>query len=140
VPTGNEPVTLDDLDNAPAELEGAGIEIDLAEYEKVRVQFVQISDEKAKLQIEYDRLKSANRASEILDELIEPFANKTFIFMCAYCGFVGIVLLMNAFNCFKNPMSDAVLQILVGSTAATVIGLVGMVLTGIFVGARHKSN
>jgi len=37
---------------------------------------------------------------------------------------------------FKLP--EGVLQLLVGSTAVTVIGLVGMVLTGVFVGARGK--
>lgn len=47
------------------------------------------------------------------------------------------MLLMHGcqFSGFKLP--DDVLKFLVGSTATTVIGLVGMVLTGIFVGARR---
>lgn len=136
----NNNITLQDLDNAPAELEGASEVFSEEDFEKLRVNFTRISDEKARLEIEINRIKTANRASEILDGLIEPFANKTFLFMCAYCGFVGIVLLMNSFNCFRRSISDGVLQILVGSTAATVIGLVGMVLTGIFVGARKKGR
>ena len=132
----DNPLTLKDLDNAPAVI--AGDQISQADFEKMRAAFSRVSDEKDQLQLEIDKFKQANRAAEILDGLIEPFANKTFIFMCFYCGFVGICILMNSFNCFRNPISDAVLQILVGSTAATVIGLVGMVLTGIFVGARKK--
>lgn len=40
----------------------------------------------------------------------------------------------------KVELDPEVLKFLVGSTAATVLGLVGMVLTGIFVGARRHSG
>ena len=66
-----------------------------------------------------------------------PYANKVFVFMCAYSGFVGLFLLMNAFGLFKIPADGSVMEFLVGSTAATVIGLVGMVVTGLFLGARR---
>lgn len=131
-------LTLQDLDNAPAVVAGDGEQFSQNDFEKLRSEFSRVSDEKDRLQIEIDEFKRRKSASEILDALIEPFANKTFIFMCAYCGFVGMCILLNSFNCFANPISDPVLQILVGSTAVTVIGLVGMVLTGIFVGARKK--
>lgn len=73
---------------------------------------------------------------KILNELMTPYAKKVFWFMCAYCSFVGLFLLMNAFGLFKIPAEATVLEFLVGSTAVTVIGLVGMVVTGIFIGAR----
>jgi hypothetical protein len=133
-----EDITLKDLDNAPATIEGEKNEVDWAAFEKMRMAFVQVSEEKTTAVLENNKLKSDNRANDILNDLIEPFANKTFVFMCIYCTFVGLVLLMNSFGCFKQVISDDVLQILVGSTAVTVIGLVGMVLTGIFVGARRK--
>ncbi len=67
---------------------------------------------------------------------MKPSATKAFSYMFFYSGAVGVILLMNGFGCFKTPLEPEVLKFLVGSTAATVIGLVGMVLTGIFVGAR----
>ena len=72
-----------------------------------------------------------------LDSLIKPYADKTFWFMCIYCGGVAVMLLLHGFKISRFSLPDNVLGFLVGSTAATVIGLVGMVLTGIFVGARR---
>lgn len=73
----------------------------------------------------------------MLDELIKPYATRAFIFMCAYCAFVAATLVFHGFRwCFALP--ESVLQLLVGSTAVTVIGLVGMVLTGVFIGAGRK--
>lgn len=60
--------------------------------------------------------------------------------MCSYCGVVALALFMSGFNCFPRPISDEVMKVLVGSTAVTVIGLVGMVLTGVFAGARKNGN
>lgn len=98
--------------------------------------FSRVTEENAQLKQELDEAKRKARTSEILDSLIEPYAKKAFFFMSAYSGIIGIMVFMNAFGCFRRPISDSVLQILVGSTAVTVVGLVGMVLTGIFIGAR----
>ncbi|MBC6438062.1 MAG: hypothetical protein GDA52_07970 [Rhodobacteraceae bacterium] len=73
-----------------------------------------------------------------LNDLIKPFAEKAFWFMCAYCGAVFALLLLHGFGVVLGfSLPDSALDLLVGSTAVTVIGLVGMVLTGIFVGARR---
>jgi hypothetical protein len=133
-------ITLEDMDNAPGNPPVVAQADVGSELEILRRDFSRVSQEKAELELELDRLKRANRASEILDNLIEPFANKTFYFMCTYCAFVGLIVILNAFGCFSRQISDSVAQILVGSTAVTVIGLVGMVLTGIFVGARNKKT
>jgi hypothetical protein len=60
--------------------------------------------------------------------------------MCAYCGVVGALIALNGFLDIRFSLPESVMQFLVGSTATTVIGLVGMVLTGIFVGARGKGE
>ena len=83
-------------------------------------------------------MKRAGRGAEILDGLIEPFAERTFIFMCYYCAFVAFIIILHVSGWGNKDLPETALQFLVGSTAATVIGLVGMVLTGIFVGARKK--
>ena len=71
----------------------------------------------------------------ILDSLLEPMSKRSFSFMYYYCGGVGLIMLLHGFH-FHFALPDSVLNFLAGSTAVTVIGLVGMVLTGIFVGAR----
>ncbi len=83
--------------------------------------------------------RNLNEASTILNQLIKPYANRAYIFMCIYCTVVTLIIVAHGlkqwlFAHFFLP--DNVLDFLVGSTAVTVIGLVGMVLTGIFVGAR----
>jgi uncharacterized membrane protein len=60
--------------------------------------------------------------------------------MCAYAGIVGVLLVLHGFKGIAFELQESVLNFLVGSTAATVIGLVGMVLTGIFVGARRRGE
>ena len=88
------------------------------------------------LQVSKPELEQKLRTKDILDGLIEPYAGRAFNFMCVYSGFVGSVLLLDSFNISGFEMDPTVQAYLVGSTAVTVIGLVGMVLTGVFVGAR----
>ena len=56
--------------------------------------------------------------------------------MCIYCGAVALILIASGWKIGGFDLPPAVLTVLTGTTAVTVIGLVGMVLTGIFVGAR----
>lgn len=120
---------------APHEAEGARFGIDEdwpAAFRKVTFERDQIAEELAEA-------RKKLRTAEILDELIEPYASKAYRFMCVYCALVWLMLIMHGFQTeLLAPFSlpDSVLNFLVGSTAVTVIGLVGMVLTGIFVGAR----
>lgn len=99
------------------------------------------------LQQELESTQKRVRTIEILDKLIEPMATKAFRFMCAYCGVVGALLTFHGFESWsvgnrlwRFSLPESVLQFLVGSTAVTVIGLVGMVLTGIFIGARKSRH
>lgn len=130
-----EPVSLADLDNAP--LTVPGTQNSLADADEWRVKHGEVAEESFKLKEKNSELTQKLNTKTILDDMLKPYANAAFVFMCAYSAFVGAILLMNGFGCFVNPIQDSVMQILVGSTAATVIGLVGMVLTGIFVGARN---
>lgn len=132
-------ITVEDIDSSPgtAVVSRQDTHVSVGDY---RAAFVQVSEEKDALQQDLDATRKRVRTVEILDELIEPYAKRSFWFMCIYCGTVAFMLLMHgcAKSGFKLP--DSVLQFLVGSTATTVIGLVGMVLTGIFVGARGRNG
>lgn len=97
-----------------------------------------LKDEKNNLKEENSKLRARADTSKVLNKLIHPMANKAFCFMCCYSGVVAFFLLLRGLSGAKFDLTDSVLQILVGSTAVTVIGLVGMVLTGVFVGARKN--
>jgi len=107
--------------------------------EQTRTVFDRLSDvglENFQLKQTVAELEQKLRTNDILDGLIEPYAGRAFNFMCVFSGFVGSVLLLDSFNISGFEMDPTVQAYLVGSTAVTVIGLVGMVLTGVFVGAR----
>jgi hypothetical protein len=101
---------------------------------------VTVSAEKEALAEKLDQTEKRVRTVEILDELLEPMATKAFWFMCAYCAAVGALVAFHGFGFCEFALPESVLQFLVGSTATTVIGLVGMVLTGIFLGARKSGK
>jgi hypothetical protein len=129
---------VEDIDRSPLQVEVGG-PIDFKKlYEQIQAEFAAISEEKYDLIIQVDTLKAKLKTKDILDNLIEPYAKKAYNFMCAYSAMVGAILVLHGFKIFGFTLPDAVLSFLVGSTAVTVIGLVGMVLTGIFVGARPK--
>ncbi len=134
-PQAEQPkISVEDMDNALDRLspEPSTNEQTLTFYDRLR----EVGLENFQLKLTVPELEQKLKTKDILDGLIEPYAKKAFIFMCMYCGFVGSVLLLDSFKICGFDMDPTVQAYLVGSTAVTVIGLVGMVLTGIFVGAR----
>ena len=129
-PPTDQNVTLDDLDRAPESIPPSSGD--------VPVTIDQYADKLAKVAEEKDNLQAKVEAEtkRTLNELIKPSADKAFQFMWTYCGSVFAILILHGFNYQGFHLPDSALNFLVGSTAVTVIGLVGMVLTGIFLGAR----
>lgn len=132
----DEPISLADLDHAPGSLAGEDATVSRESYIKVKDAFIAAQREKFLLEEENQRLKLKDATTETLNGLIKPMADKAFLFMCWYSICVGFLLVLTAAGGEKFELESSVLQFLVGSTAVTVIGLVGMVLTGVFVGAR----
>ena len=134
-PQAEQPkISVEDMDNALDHLVP-----EESTSEQTRTVFDRLSDvglENFKIKQTVAELEQKLRTKDILDGLIEPYAGRAFNFMCVYSGFVGSVLLLDSFNISGFEMDPTVQAYLVGSTAVTVIGLVGMVLTGVFVGAR----
>ena len=134
-PQAEQPkISVEDMDNALDHLVP-----EESTSEQTRTVFDRLSDvalENFQLKQTVAELEQKLRTNDILDGLIEPYAGRAFNFMCVFSGFVGSVLLLDSFNISGFEMDPTVQAYLVGSTAVTVIGLVGMVLTGVFVGAR----
>jgi len=137
VPTDNNDLTLNDIDTAVVGLEPTNQDVGVS-VQAVMERLSTVAQEKDELILENEKLRSKQKTIDILDDLIEPYARRTFLFMVGYCVFVGMYLLLSGWGCFSQPADSSVLTFLVGSTATTIIGLVGMVLTGVFIGARPK--
>ena len=63
--------------------------------------------------------------------MLEPYVNKVFTFVAFYCGFVGLILFLTAMK-IDFSLPETILAIISGSTAVSVIGLIGLVITGLF--------
>jgi hypothetical protein len=133
------PISVDDIDTAPETSVVSETDTHVT-VEQLRYALVEVSEKKFAVEQELDATKKRVKTTEILDELIKPFAEKSFWFMVAYCAIVGLMVLAHGIEASGFKLPETVLQFLVGSTATTVIGLVGMVLTGIFVGARRGNG
>ena len=72
---------------------------------------------------------------QVLADLMAPYAKKVFRFVVWYCAVVGAIIIGDGFGDGIFHLSDTVLGIIAGSTAVSVIGLIGVVVRGLF-GAR----
>jgi hypothetical protein len=130
-------VTIDDIDAAPNNIPGPVVNFE-EKYAELKVKFEELAIREFELRADNAKLKNNHFTSEILNKLIEPYAKKAFSYMVWYSVIVGILLVMCGYKDSGFSLSDQVQSFLVGSTAVTVIGLVGMVLSGIFLGARKN--
>lgn len=125
----------------PSAIDGAPITIDqnndgiINADEKMAEQIGVLTDELANARAEVDRLQSESNIDRVKARMLEPYVNKVFEFVAFYCGFVAIVLFLCGMGAgFKLP--ETILAIISGSTAVSVIGLIGLVITGLFGGKK----
>ena len=130
-------VGLEDLDRAPPSLP-ARLDLDWHKcYLELHERFTLVAEDLFQTKEEVIRVSSQNDTRAELNTLIKPYAKKAFWFMVAYCVVVVVIICLQGFHTgFSLP--DSVLATLVGATAANAIGLVGMVLTGVFLGGPRK--
>ena len=85
-----------------------------------------------KVALERDHLKEdlANKQQD--RQLRKDYANKIFSYLMYYSLFCAFVLISQATNATKFSLPDNVLVVLVGSTAISIIGLVGWIVKGLF--------
>lgn len=130
--------SIDDIENAPSILPARSNELELdVDVDTLWERLSSVAEENARLQQELSDLRRGTSTIRELDGLIKPSAKNAFRYMSCYSlgSFVLLVLDGSGWGGFN--LDESVLDLLVGSTAVTVLGLVGMVLTGIFVGARR---
>lgn len=112
------------------ELEDAGRQTDFDDRYVAELQ-----NKVAALESELTRVTSKRTIDDIIAEMMGPYADKVFWFVVVYCVVVGLFLLLAGWSAFtKFHLSDTVLSIIAGSSLASVIGLMGMVIRGLFGG------
>jgi hypothetical protein len=132
--------TVSDIDKAPETLPVV-VEQPVAPspLDELRGRFEIVADDNFRLKTENAALNQRLKTKGEIDRLLRPYANRVFGFLCAY-GFVATVLLiLNGFHWHGFTLSDSVLNVVVGSTAVSAIGLVGLVVNGLF-GAANKAS
>ena len=127
---------IEDIKDAVDKLPAPSKDDGFPSRERLQEDARRLGDENAELKVEISKLKSDLATKQTLDSLLQPYAVRTFRFMCAYCVFVAIIIVYAGLKVHDFFLSDDVLKILVGSTAVSVVGLAGTVLTGVFIGAR----
>ena len=82
---------------------------------------------------ELEQLKARRSFEEVVAEMLRPYSDAVYWFVVCYCVAVGVFLLLAGFRSHTGfALSDTVLAVISGSTAISVIGLIGMVITGMF--------
>jgi len=88
---------------------------------------------------ELDSEKGRNDSQVIRAQMMKPFADKTFRFVCCYCLITALLIVASgAIPTFEIPVP--VQSIIAGSTAVAAIGLVSIVVSGLFRSSGGKGD
>ncbi len=80
-----------------------------------------------------DEVHRNDMADRLADRnLRKEYAAKVYRYLVFYSAFVAILLVLEGYEVYSFDLSDNVVMLLVGSTAAAAIGLVGFVIKGLF--------
>ena len=126
----------------PAIIDAAPIDPDPQDFNEIESDFYmryasELAAENDALQAELQQLKAKKTYDDVRIELMKPYANRVFGFLICYCLFVGVTLMLQGFRIGSFNLSDTVMAVIAGSTAASAIGLVGFVVSGLF---KSKSD
>lgn len=120
--------------NAPTEPDPVDLSAD--QVQRYVEMVGELSAENERLRADIENLKGQQTYDDVRTRMMEPYAGKVFRFLIAYCAFVGAIILLSGFKIGGFAISDTVLGIIAGSTAASAIGLVGFVVSGLFGAAK----
>jgi hypothetical protein len=125
--------TVEDIDKAPENLPVPVAAPDDPEIVMdLHARFSEIANENFGLKAENISLKGRLETKTAIDSLLGPYSNKVFTFLCFYGLVAFLLLLLNGFHLGGFNLDPSVLKFIVGSTAVSAIGLVGLVIRGMF--------
>lgn len=77
-----------------------------------------------------ERLRGKETIDSVRAAMMRPYADKVFLFVVGYCLAVLALIIAQGLGCISLP--EMLLNIIAGSTAVSVIGLIGIVVGGLF--------
>ncbi|MBW6522427.1 hypothetical protein KZ810_02855 [Sphingomonas sp. RHCKR47] len=93
----------------------------------------QLASELEARDAELARIAAKKTVDEVKAQMLERYSDNVFRFVVCYCIAVGCMLLLAGFHKHTDfELPDTILAIIAGSTAVSVIGLIGMVVSGLF--------
>ena len=88
--------------------------------------------EEEKDELDTQKLEEEISSLAATRELREFYAKRIFRFLCGWSLFVALILIFSGFSSWGFKLSDTVLSVLTGSTTVSVLGLVVIILKGLF--------
>jgi hypothetical protein len=116
------------IDKAPDT--AATITLTVAEYQQVISQYGRLQGDYEAVTVELVQLRGSSEAARA--RLIQPYAWAVLAFLSVYGAIVAILLFLQGFHPAGFKINDTVMGVVVGSSAASAIGLVHTVVRGLF--------
>lgn len=103
-----------------------------------KARFDQLADENFRLKADVAKLEQQLGTKTAVDAILAPYARMVFGYLCAYTALSFAALILSGLRFHGFNLDAFVLKIVVGSTAVSAIGLVGLVIRGIFGALQSK--
>ena len=91
-----------------------------------------LRNKNSQLQDEYDRLQKEITVESQKARLIIPYANKVFYFCSAYSIAAFVIICLHGSSQVHFKLHESTLNYVAGTNLASVIGLLAIILTGIY--------
>lgn len=92
----------------------------------------------ARTRAEIARISESNFDLRVNRRMRRDYGRAVFIYLVAYSIFAAVVIVLSGWKIGGFELPQVVLAAIVGSTAVSAIGLVGIVVTGLFKTAAEK--
>lgn len=125
----------DIIDKAPTEPVDIDTTTDEDDVERELIGTLQ--DQLAETQAELESERASRLIERTKAELMKPLLVRVYNLVAAYCAFILILAALQGFSIFGFELEEMILAILSGSTAVSVIGLIGMLISGVFSGSKQ---
>jgi len=126
----NKDAKYDVIDGAPTAPVDVDPNSDLDDTERDIIGRLQ--NEVAELRAQNESLEAKKTIDDIKGDLMEPLLKRVYNLVACYCGFILFLALLQGFEFCGFSLDITTLGILCGSTAVSVIGLIGMLISGVF--------
>jgi hypothetical protein len=131
-----EPIDPRVIGNAPISVEFGEVDA-TTELARAYEELGYLQDQLLQTRAELDSLKDQRTVEQVRAGLIGPYTSKVFWFVVWYCIVVGIIVVVDGVTDINFDLKESTIGIIAGSTAVSVIGLIGMVISGLFGGKKH---